>query len=176
MRRLRTWEKPLAEAAIALVSEIPRTHQVAQDAPRVAAQNLARKACRQAALASGTLAMAPGPWGLLTVVPDLLAVWKIQAQLVADIAAVYGKEATLTKEHMLRCLFRHTASQAVRDLVVRSAQRYLLQRAVGSSAARFLPVVGAVGVGGYAYYDTRQVAAAALALFDSAQNSDEIAT
>jgi hypothetical protein len=109
-------------------------------------------------------------------VPDLLAVWKIQAQLVADIAAVYGKEATLTKEHMLRCLFRHTASQAVRDLVVRSAQRYLLQRAVGSSAARFLPVVGAVGVGGYAYYDTRQVAAAALALFDSAQNLDEIAT
>jgi uncharacterized protein (DUF697 family) len=166
MRRLLAWEKPLAQAALDLVSEIPRSHQVAQDTPKAAAQALARKACRQAALASGTLALAPGPWGLLTVLPDLLAVWKIQAQLVADIAAVYGQKATLTREHMLSCLFRHTASQAVRDLVVRSAERYLMQRAVGSSAARFLPVVGAVGVGGYAYYDTRQVAAAAVALFE----------
>jgi hypothetical protein len=166
MRRLRAWEKPLADAALSLVSEIPHSKQVATEAPRTAAQALARKACRQAALASGTLALAPGPLGLLTVLPDLIAVWKIQAQLVADIAAVYGKDATLTREHMLGCLFRHAASQALRDWAVRSAERYVLQRALGTSASRYLPVIGAVGVGGYAYYDTRQVAIAALALFD----------
>lgn len=166
MRRLRSWEKPLTEAALTLVSEIPRSKQVAADAPQAAAQALTRKACRQAALASGTLALAPGPLGLLTVLPDLIAVWKIQAQLVADIAAVYGKEATLTREHMLSCLFRHATSQALRDWAVRSAQRYVVQRALGTSASRYLPVIGAVSVGGYAYYDTRQVAQAALALFD----------
>jgi hypothetical protein len=167
MRRLRAWEKPLAEAALELVSEVPRSNQVAQDAPKAASQALARKACRQAAMASATLALVPGPMGLLTVLPDIFAVWKMQAQLVADIAAVYGKEATLTRSHMLSCLFRHTATQAVRDMAVRSAQRYLMQRALGSSASRYLPVIGAAGVGGYAYYDTRQVALTAIALFDT---------
>jgi hypothetical protein len=41
------------------------------------------------------------------------------------------------------------------------------QRAVGAGVSRWLPVVGAVGVGAYAYYDTRQVAATAIALFAS---------
>ena len=166
MRRWPAWDKPLAEAALSFVSEIPHSTQLVADAPQAAAHALTRKACRRAAMASGTLALAPGPLGLLTVLPDLIAVWKIQAQLVADIAAVYGKDATLTREHMLRCLFRHAASQAVRDVLVRSGERYLMQRALSTCASRFLPVIGAVGVGGYAYYDTRQVAAAALALFD----------
>lgn len=33
----------------------------------------------------------PGPLGLLTILPDMYAIWRVQAQLVADIAAVYGK-------------------------------------------------------------------------------------
>jgi hypothetical protein len=37
------------------------------------------------------MALPPGPLGLATVIPDLLAIWKLQQQLVADIAAVFGK-------------------------------------------------------------------------------------
>ena len=45
--------------------------------------------------------MPPGPLGWLTIAPELLAVWKIQAQMVSDLAGVYGKAATLTREHMV---------------------------------------------------------------------------
>ena len=39
------------------------------------------------------------------------------------------------------------------------------QRAIGRGLARWLPIVGAVGVGAYAYYDTAQVASTAISLF-----------
>jgi len=32
----------------------------------------------------------------MTILPDLFGIWRIQAQLVADIAAVYGKTGFLT--------------------------------------------------------------------------------
>ena len=104
--------------------------------------------------------MPPGPLGWLTIAPELLAVWKIQAQMVSDLAGVYGKAATLTREHMVYCLFRHTAVQLLRDVAVRVAHR-----SAGGGIARWLPVVGAVGVGAYAFYDTSQVAATAIELF-----------
>ena len=119
------------------------------------------------------------------MLPELIAIWRIQAQMVSDIAAAYGKQATLGREQMLWCLFRHTAAQAFRDLVVRMGDRLLFrrvsyavveriakqvgvkigQRAAGKGLARWLPVVGALGVGAYAYYDTGQVAATAIELF-----------
>jgi hypothetical protein len=115
----------------------------------------------------------------------MLAVWRIQAQMVSDIAAVYEKKSSLTQEQMLYCLFRHTAAQAVRDLVVRLGERVLVgraslrvmeriataigigvtQRSIGKGISRLLPIIGAVGVGGYAYYDTAQVARTAMELF-----------
>ncbi len=111
---------------------------------------------------------------------------------MADIAGLYGKEAELTREHMLYCLFRHTAAHAVRDLLVRVGDRLMIrratlrmlqtvaqkvgvrvtQRAIGKGVSRWLPVVGAVGVGAYAYFDTVQVASTAIELFEK---SDTIA-
>lgn len=105
--------------------------------------------------------------------------------MVADIAAVYGHQASLTREQMVVCLFRHTAAQAVRDLLARVGGRLLIQdmpvralqslaaalgrslsrRAIGRGLGRWLPVAGAVGVGAYAYYDTLQVAQTARELF-----------
>jgi len=176
----------LGQALLDLAGHVPPSTQPQDPAPQQAAKALSRAAAKKAALASGSLALAPGPFGLLTVLPDLVAVWKIQSQLVSDIAAVYGQSANLRTEHMLYCLFKHSAAQAVRDLLVRSGERWLVrkasgaliqtvlkrvgarlsQKALGSGAARFMPVVGALGVGSYAYYDTSQVAASAIALFE----------
>jgi hypothetical protein len=39
------------------------------------------------------------------------------------------------------------------------------KRLLGRGIARWLPVVGALGVGAYAYYDTGQVARTAMTLF-----------
>ena len=176
----------VARALLAVVGDIPASSQTTVKVPLTAAQHLTRVAARKAAMTSGSLAMAPGPLGLFTLLPDLIAVWRIQSQLVSDIAAVYGQHGSLTREHMLYCLFKHTASQAVRDLVVRAGERYLIKHAslaliqtiarklgvtvskkmIGSGISRFLPVVGAMGVGGYAYYDTAKVAATAIELFE----------
>ncbi|HEY8327930.1 MAG TPA: hypothetical protein VIO59_05740, partial [Rhodanobacter sp.] len=131
-------------------------------------------------------ALPPGPLGWLTLLPELIAIWKIQAQMVSDIAAAYGRHAGLGREQMMWCLFRHTAAQAFRDLVVRMGDRLvfrrmsygvaqrvakqvgvkLTQRTLSKGVSRWLPVIGALGVGAYAYYDTGQVAGTAIEMFE----------
>ncbi len=181
----------LSHALLDMAGHVPHSAQPQALYPALAAQALARAAARKAAMVSGSLAMAPGPFALLTVLPDLVAVWRIQLQLVSDIAAVYGQSATLNTGHMLYCLFKHSAAQAVRDLLVRSGERWLIrqasgavlqtlarrvgsrlaQKVLGTGAARLVPLLGAVGVGGYAWYDTTQVAASAIALFETQSGS-----
>lgn len=169
------------------VSEVPDSQVGGSADPAGEARRLARRAARRAALTAGSLALPPGPLGWLTMLPEMIGIWKIQAQLVSDIAAVHGRHAMLGREQMMWCLFRHTAAQAFRDLVVRLGDRlifqrmsqgvarrlagqiglYLGRRTVGQSLSRWVPAVGAVGVGAYAYYDTMHVAETALDLFSS---------
>jgi hypothetical protein len=98
--------------------------------------------------------------------------------MVADIFGLYGREAELSRSHMLYCLFRHAASQVMRDFVVRTGQRIVVEqlssgaikqvagkvgvsisrRVAGSAASRWVPLAGAAAVGAYAYWDTVQVA------------------
>jgi EcsC protein family/Domain of unknown function (DUF697) len=181
----------LRYALLDIAARVPQSRHSSALQPHLAARALTQAAAKKAAMVSGSLAMAPGPLGLLTVLPDLAAVWKIQSQMVSDIAAVYGQSATLTTEHMLYCLFKHSAAQAVRDLAVRAGERWLIRQAtgallqsivqrlgarlskrvLGASAARLVPLLGAAGVGAYAYYDTTQVAASAMALFEGGEAS-----
>ncbi|HEX7369871.1 MAG TPA: EcsC family protein [Rhodanobacteraceae bacterium] len=175
----------IAEQILDFLADIPSSKELPREHPRARVEAIALAARRKAFLASSSLALPPGPIGWLTVLPELVAIWRIQAQMVADIAAACGRHTTLTREQMLYCLFRHAASQAVRDLAVRAGQRWIVQaatthtlrgvtrrigvklseRALGSSLARMLPVAGALGVGAYAWYDTRQVARTAIAMF-----------
>jgi hypothetical protein len=177
----------VTQAILDFVSQIPDSRVEGSTQPEQEAQRLATRAAQRAALTAGSLALPPGPLGWLTVLPELIAIWKIQAQMVSDIAAAYGQHSELGREQMLWCLFRHTAAQAFRDLVVRVGDRLLFrrvtytvaervaktvgikvtQRAVGNGLSRWLPVVGAMGVGTYAYYDTRQVARTAIAMFSA---------
>jgi hypothetical protein len=161
-----------------VISEVPAPRVAQSDDPGPAADEVARSAARQAALVSGSLALPPGPLGMLTVLPDLYLIWKIQRQMVADIFALHGRTAELTATHMLYCLFRHMASQVLRDVVVRAGERAIVrqlsstalsnvvgslgvtvaQRVLGTSASRWIPLAGAAAVGAYAYWDTLQVA------------------
>lgn len=176
---------PIAQTILDFIGHVPGTTETKSLAPELRARVIARSAARKAAAAAGGLALPPGPLGWLTIVPELIAVWKLQTQMVADIAGIYGKQADLTRENMIYCLFRHTAAQAVRDLVVRIGERFLVrkasarafqtiarkigvtvtQQAIGKGVSRWLPILGAVGVGAYAYYDTGQVARTAIELF-----------
>lgn len=195
---------PLVRTILDLVLSVPPSSEPRAVDPVARARVIANAAAAKAALAAGGLALPAGPVGWLTVLPELAAVWKLQARMVADIAACFGQQheltfdgadfeaangpaahVSVTREQMLYCLFRHSAAQAVRDLVVRSGERWLVQRAslqglqsiagligvklsqqaIGKGVARWMPVIGALGVGAYAYYDCGQVARTAIELF-----------
>jgi hypothetical protein len=188
-------ESPVARAILEFVSRIPDSEvpKASKGTAEEEARRLASSAANKAALTAGSLALPPGPLGWLTVLPELVAIWRIQGQLVSDIAAAYGKTAKLGREQMLWCLFRHTAAQAFRDIAIRVGDRLVFRttatsvlqrlagrigvsvtkRAVGKGISRWLPVVGALGVGAYAYYDTGQVAKTAIDLFSGDIHIDD---
>lgn len=177
----------LAKAILDVVAAVPKTTERFASTPRERARAIQTAASLKAAAVSGTLALPSGPLSFAVIVPDLISVWRIQAKMVADIAGAYGQTAHLSQEHMMYCLFRHAAAQIVRDLAARVGQRVVIQKAtvkalqaiarqlgirvskqvIAKNAARWLPVVGSIGVAGYAYYDTAQVAQTATELFDS---------
>lgn len=185
----------VTRAILDFVSRVPESSVDSSTKPAKAAQHLSVRAAQRAALTAGSLALPPGPLGWLTLLPELIAIWKIQGQLVSDIAAAYGRHAALGREQMMWCLFRHTAAQAFRDLVVRMGDRLvfrrmsfgitqnvarqigvkLSQRTVGKGVTRWLPVVGALGVGAYAYYDTMQVASTAIDMMESEGEMEDVA-
>ena len=174
----------IGQAILGFIGNIPASKERKSRRPEEAARVKANAAAAKAALAAGALALPRGVAGWLTILPEMIGVWRIQRQLVADIAALYGKKAALTPELMVYCLFQHTAAQGVRDLVVRVGQRALVRRAplrlsmaqriglkltqrvLGKSVPRLTRVIGAIGVGAYAYFDTVHVAVAAIELFE----------
>ena len=175
----------VADAVLDVIGSIPTSSEVGSNAPHARAAAIARQAAKSAATISGGAALVPGPFGMLTLLPDIIGVWRLQTQMVADIAATYGKTASLSKEQMLYCLFKHMVSQGLRDVVVRAGERYLVRRAslqlleklattigikvtqrvMGKAIARYAPLVGAAGVAVYAFYDTKKVAMTAIELF-----------
>ncbi len=179
----------MIERVIASVPK-PQTNAVAN--PDRQAALIARKAAKRSAMLSGALALPPGPFGMLTVLPDLYLIWQTQRQMVADIFGLYGRTAELTRVHMLYCLFRHAASQVLRDVAVRTGQRMVMQqlsasalkhvvskigvnvtrRLTGNAASRWVPLAGAAVVSGYAYWDTLQVARTARRLLTTSADND----
>ena len=175
----------VANVILDLVLRPQPSKEALAEHPKARAHDLGRAAARRATVLAGSLALPPGALGWLTILPELIGVWKLQAQLVSDIASVYGKTATLNREQLLYCLFKHVSAQLFRDVVVRAGERVLIRSAslnalqalaqrlglriahgtLGRGASRFVPLIGAIGVGAYAYYDTMQVAKTASELF-----------
>ena len=167
------------------VQQIPSSDERRSANAVFRARKLTAEAAFKAATISGTLALPPGPLGWLTILPDLTVIWRLQAQLVADIGAAFGKQGKLTEASIIYCLFRHAAAQAVRDLVTRMGQRVVVQRisfrategvleTIGVKLVyrvarrglwRWVPALGALAVAGYAYYDTEQVGQTAIEFF-----------
>ena len=169
-----------------IITDVPLPRVHVHDGVASTAAEVMHSAARRAALVSGSLALPPGPLGMATVMPDLYLIWKIQRQMVADLFALHGRSAELTRTHMLYCLFRHAASHVVRDVAVRAGQRFVIRemtagalrsalgtlgmvvtrRAAGNAAGRWIPALGAAAVASYAYWDTLQVAKTARRLLE----------
>lgn len=175
----------IAEEILDHAGEIPLSAEPRRSHPEIRARAIARAAARQAAVTAGGLTLPPGPLGWLTLLPELRSLWRLQSQMVADIAGCHGRTSDLGGEQMIYCLFRHTDAKTIRGQlarigrqpVVQQASRpdlqalamkigiHLSQRLIGKGISRWIPVAGALGAGVYAYYDTRQVANTAIELF-----------
>lgn len=178
-------QNPLLRALENLALNIPGSTEPASVNPRKRAAEIVRIAGFKAGAMSATLALPPGPAGMLTVIPDLVKVWQIQQQMVADVAACFGKSSQLNRQMMVYCLFRHGAAMLLRDVVARVGQRIIVkqasmrviqqtlrkigirvtQKAVGSTLSRWLPAVGPILIGGYSLVDTRMVGKTAIDAF-----------
>ena len=168
-----------------LITNIPESIYVSSMDPDSRVKLITQRASFKAATVSTTLSIPAGFTGVLTAIPDIAAIWRIQAQLVADIAATYGKLAQLSREAMVWCLFRHSAAQLLRDVAVRTGSRIVVQKLsttalkkviekvglkisstfLSKSLLRAIPAIGAIGNGAYAYYDTTEVGKTAAAYF-----------
>ena len=168
-----------------LITNIPESIYVSSLDPDSRVKLITQRASFKAATVSTTLSIPAGFTGVLTAIPDIAAIWRIQAQLVADIAATYGKIALLSREAMVWCLFRHSAAQLLRDVAVRTGSRVVVQKLsttalkkviekvglkisstfLSKSLLRAIPAIGAIGNGAYAYYDTTEVGKTAAAYF-----------
>jgi hypothetical protein len=176
-----------------LITEIPDSLHNPTNTPEDRVKLLIQQASLKAATVSATLSIPAGFTGILTAIPDIAAIWRIQAQLVSDIAATYGKFAQLSREAMVWCLFRHSAAQLVRDIAVRTGSRIVVQKLslaalevllkkiglkistkiLGKIALRAIPAIGAIGNGAYSFYDTYEVGKTAAAYFKALADNPE---
>lgn len=182
----------LATILFELITEVPESLYGQTEDPDEKVKKLTMQAALKASSVSATLSIPAGITGILTSIPDIAAVWRIQAQLVSDIAATYGKLALLSREAMIWCLFRHSAASLLRDLAVRTGSRIIVQKLsatalkailskigvhisskiLGKVALRAIPAIGALGNGLYTYYDTNEVGKTAAAYFKALSNQD----
>ena len=152
----------LAETILQAIGKVPPTAEPKISNPEDRAREIASSAASRAGLAAGTMAAPPGLTGLLTLVPELMTVWRIQTQMVADIAGTYGQASKLTREQMMYCLFEAAAAKTVSALVVMVGESVtirrptlialqgmaakigikVIQRLLGRGIVRWMPLVG----------------------------------
>ena len=176
-----------------LITDIPDSLLCPNRNPDKRAEILIKQACIKAAAVSTSLSIPAGFTGILTSIPDIAAVWRIQAQLVSDIACTYGKFSMLSREAMVWCLFRHSAASLLRDIAVRTGSRIVVQKLsltalqkllqrigvkistnfLGRIALRAIPAIGAVGNGAYTYFDTNEVGKTAQAYFKALEGVEK---
>ncbi|PJZ84430.1 hypothetical protein [Leptospira harrisiae] len=157
-------------------------------------RELVQNASFKSGLISATCSLPPGPLGILSILPELLFMYRIQGHLILDIAALYGKEVQVTKELLLYCLFKHGGAHVFRKIIKESSLKILIRPTtvrvfqtmleklgllitksiIRKQFARWIPIGGAVVTGTFAYYDTKRVGQTAMDLFSKEIHAEEI--
>jgi hypothetical protein len=155
------------------------------DRPIEASWIVANRAARKCAAISGSSAISLLPTGYTAILSEAVTIWKIQSQMVVDIAALFGKTPALTPRHMIYCLLRHGGNKAVASALLQPTIQLMIKRlctrfvrdfstrlglrisgrALGPGAALVLQALSSIGFATLAYLDTRRVASRAVELF-----------
>lgn len=106
------------------------------------AEELISAASWKAFATSTALALPPGPLGLATILPELLAVTKIQINLVYAIAKLKGQEAKLT-DSLVALIFAHEAGlQIGRYLTENFGEKVVVKSLPQRAMAQIVEQVG----------------------------------
>ena len=148
-------------------------------------QSYVRKTAIKSASLSAALAVPGGVTGLITMLPEIAGIWRLQAQMVGSIANAYGYEKSLSREQMIWCMFKQFGYGVVSKYVFQKGGTYVFKQMnsqafqgaahligkrlvtqQGSKAAsRIIPLAGSVASGALSYRDTQRVGKNALRLY-----------
>ena len=129
-------------------------------------------------------AIVPGPWGALTIIPDLLLVYKYQIEMISKLSYLNGKEAKVTPELLLYILFEGISKIGISTITIKGTQVMtkrvgarvlqkivnalggsILQKAITKFASRWIPVAGSTAMGIWTGYLTKKIANRASEIF-----------
>jgi hypothetical protein len=130
----------------------------------------------QNAIISGGLSLAPGPWGMAAVIPEIALVLRNQLMLIYDIGMAYGQSHVLTRELVMGVfayalgmggiglLTVHGSKVLVRSSSVRALQRVVgllggrvSEQVLSALVARWIPGIGVAAMAAWSRYSTAQV-------------------
>jgi hypothetical protein len=94
-------------------------------------------AAREAFLVSSAASLPPGPAGMLTLVPEFVAVTRIQVNLVYRIAKYYGREGSVDRVTLL-LVFGQAFGIGAGRIALREAEKRLVVRLLQERAGRTL--------------------------------------
>lgn len=107
------------------------TVEVTEDTP----EEMTSSASWKAFGISTAAALPPGPFGLATILPELIAVTKIQMNLIYSIAAYHGKKGELNSTLVL-LIFANEAGVEVGRTVAKKMGAKLVVKALGTRSIR----------------------------------------
>lgn len=136
---------------------------------------------------SAALSIPGGIAGFVSMLPEIAAIWRLQARMVGSIAYSYGYEKLHGREQMIWCMFKQFGYGVVSKYVFQRGGVYvvkqmntqafkgavqaigvkMMQHQGGRAASRIIPVAGSLASGALSYRDTHRVGKNALRLYSS---------
>jgi uncharacterized protein (DUF697 family) len=139
----------------------------------------------QNAVIAAAANLVPGPWGALTIVPEITLVIRNQIQMIYDLGVAYGQEAHLTRDTLLAVfatvmgggavslaavkggqLIVKRASLRVIQQVIKWLGGKIAQRVLRAFLAKWVPIAGAAAMGIWARQSTRAMGKRAAELLE----------
>jgi len=147
------------------------------------AQSIVKEYTLKCGSVSFVAGLPPGPWGMLTIIPDIVMVLRLQTEMLAKLSVAFNKEKVVSKELVLYMLFQGVGAAGISFVTVKVGQLIvkrastriiqrmvamlggrILQRAVARAAARYIPIIGPSVMAGWVGYMTRKIGNVAIDL------------
>lgn len=126
-------------------------------------------------IAAGS-SLVPGPWGMLTAVPEIALIIKNQLKMIYDIGQAYGKGKIMNRD-LLLSVFASGIGLGATSLAMMHGSKYIIKRAslrffqklvimlagrvsqqlIKSIVSKYLPVAGSIVMGAWARHSTQTI-------------------